>query len=325
MYPLNPNPYTAANNIWGTSSFRTNGLAAGYSSNFWVANPDVNHAYVVTNGPKTSYNGLQISLNRRFSRGLLFELNYTYGVGWQDQFYSFHKPYVTTEQNYTNSGSGSETGNVRHVLVANWMYQLPFGRGKRYLGSANGLLDRIVGGWSYQGVARVQSGRMLDFGNVRLNGMTPDDVRNAFQLRKVTDPQNPYRTLAYMLPQDILDNTVKAFSVNATGYTAGAPSGRYFAPANSPNCIESVNGFGDCGIRSLIVTGPKVVRFDMNLVKQIKLTERVVIEGQAQVFNVFNNTNFNPVNYLGSVSDSYQVTGAIDQSRTMQLAFRISF
>jgi len=63
----------------------------------------------------------------------------------------------------------------------------------------------------------------------------------------------------------------------------------------------------------------------MNLIKQIRLTERVFIEGQAQVFNVFNNTNFNPVNYIGSVSDSYQVTGAIDQSRTMQLAFRISF
>jgi hypothetical protein len=40
---------------------------------------------------------------------------------------------------------------------------------------------------------------------------------------------------------------------------------------------------------------------------------------------LFNNVNFNPVNYVGSVSDSFQVTSAIDQSRTMQLAFRISF
>ena len=91
------------------------------------------------------------------------------------------------------------------------------------------------------------------------------------------------------------------------------------------SCIESVNGFGDCGVRSLIVTGPKVVRVDVNFIKQIRVTEKVVIEGQAQVFNLFNNVNFNPVNYVGSVSDSFQVTGAIDQSRTMQLAFRISF
>jgi hypothetical protein len=325
MYPLNPNPYTSANSLATTASFKANAIAAGMPSNFFQVNPDVNHGYVVTNGPKTSYNGIQIVVNRRFSRGLLFDANYTFGKGYEDQFYGFHKPYVTTEQNYSNSGNGSETGNVRHVFVANWMYQLPFGKGKRFGGGANGLLDRIIGGWSYQGLARFQSGRMLDLGNVRLFGMTPDDVRDAYKLRMTTDPQNKYRTLLYMLPQDIIDNTIKAFSVNASGYTAGAPTGRYFAPANSPSCIETVNGFGDCGIRSLIVSGPKVVRFDMTLMKQIKITERVVIEGQAQVFNVFNNTNFNPVGYLGSVSDSYQTTSAIDQSRTMQLAFRISF
>jgi hypothetical protein len=328
MYPLNPNPYTAASNIWASSAYRGNGIAAGYPSNFWVANPDISHGYVVTNGPKTSYNGVQLSLNRRFSRGLLFELNYTYGKGWMDQFYSFHKPYVTTEMNYTNIYSnqgGSATGNVRHVFVGNWMYELPFGRNKRFASGANGLVDRIIGGWSFQGVARLQSGRMLDFGNVRPIGMTADELRNSFQIRKVTDPQNQYRTLVYMLPQDIIDNTIKAYSVNATGYSSGAPTSRYFAPANSPSCMESVNGFGDCGVRSLIVTGPKVVRFDFNLIKQIRVTERLSLEGQAQVFNVFNNVNFNPVNYIGSVSDSYQVTGAIDQSRTMQLAFRISF
>jgi hypothetical protein len=329
MYPLNPNPYTVGNNIWASSTYRANGIAAGYPSNFFVANPDIGSAYVVTNGPKTTYDGGQFTVRRRMASGLLFELNYTYGKGWMDQFYSFHKPYVTTEMNYTNvysnSPSGNGTGNVRHVGAANWLYSLPFGRGKRLGFSANGLVDRIIGGWSFQGVARIQSGRMLDFGNVRLVGMTAQELRDSFQLRKVTDPQNPYRTNVYMLPQDIIDNTIKAYSVNATGYTAGAPTGRYIAPANSPTCIETVAGFGDCGVRSLIVTGPKVVRFDFNLIKQIKVNERVSLEGQAQVFNVFNNVNFNPVNYIGTVNDSYQTTGAIDQSRTMQLAFRISF
>jgi hypothetical protein len=328
MYPLNPNPYTAASNIWASSSYRANGIAAGRPSNFWVANPEVANAYVVTNGPKTSYNGVQLSLKRRYVRGLLYELNYTYGKGWMDQFYSFHKPFVTTEMNYTNIYSnqgGNSTGNVRHVFAGNWMYELPFGRGKRFGSGANGFWDRVIGGWNFQGVARLQSGRMLDFGNVRLVGMTAEDLRGAFQARKATDPQNQYRTLVYMLPQDIIDNTIKAFSVTATGYSSGAPAGRYIAPANSPGCIESVNGFGECGVRSLIVTGPKVMRFDFNFIKQIRVTERIWIEGQAQVFNVFNNVNFNPVNYAGSVSDSYQVTGAIDQSRTMQLAFRISF
>ncbi len=328
MYPMNPNPYTAASTIWASSSYRTNGLNAGFPSNFWVVNPSVNAANLITNAPKTSYDGLQLGLRRRFARGLLFEANYTYGRGWKDQFYSFHKPYRTTEMNYTNiytNEGGNATGNVRQVFVGNWLYELPFGRGKRFGAGANGLVDRLIGGWSYQGVARLQSGRMLDFGNVRLVGMTVEDLRRSFQIRKVTDPQNPYRTLVYMLPQDIIDNTIRAFSVNATGYSKGVPWGRYLAPANSPTCMETTNGFGDCGVRSLIVTGPRVMRFDMNLIKRIRVTERVALEGQAQVFNVFNNVNFNPVNYLGTVSDSYQVTGAIDQSRTMQLAFRISF
>ena len=67
-----------------------------------------------------------------------------------------------------------------------------------------------------------------------------------------------------MLPQDIIDNTVAAFSVSATsptGYSGGATDGRYIAPANGPDCIEIAqtaadNGFGDCGVGSLIVTGP---------------------------------------------------------------------
>jgi hypothetical protein len=228
------------------------------------------------------------------------------------------------------------------VLVGNWMYTLPFGRGKRFGSGANSFIDRIIGGWSFQGVARIQSGRMLDYGNVKLVGMSDDDVRNAFGVHKVTDPQNQYRTLVYMLPQDIIDNTVKAFSLNANGYTAGAPTGRYIAPANSSTCMETavpglltstynpLFGIGDCGGRSLIVTGPKVMRTDFNVIKRIHIKERIWLEGQAQIFNVFNNVNFNPNNYVGTTVDSYNVCSsssacAVDQARTMQLAFRFTF
>ncbi|MCX6538875.1 MAG: TonB-dependent receptor [Acidobacteria bacterium] len=327
LYPLNPNPYTIPTSIRGNATMLASGVASGRPVNFWVANPDVRNAYVATNGPDTSYNGIQLVFNRRFAKGLMLQANYTYGKGNQFQFYSFHKPWVETEQNYSNSGGGNATGNVRHVVTANWMYELPFGRGKAVGGNAGPILNRIIGNWSLQGVVRLQSGRMIDFGNVRLVGFTKTELQNMFKIRMTVDPNNAYRTLVFILPQDIIDNSIKAYSITATGYgTAGAPTGRYFAPANGPDCIESIAGWGDCGARSVIITGPKVIRVDMNLVKQLALVKGIALEGQLQVFNVFNRVNFNPVSGVGgSTTTNYEVTSANDQSRTMQMAIRISW
>ena len=157
--------------------------------------------------------------------------SYTYSKGYQNDFYAFRKPYVEREQNYTN-GSAS-LGNVRHNMSVNWVYDLPFGRGRKWGSGAGGALNRLIGDWSIMGLVRWQSGRMVDFGNVRLIGFTTDDLRSWMSVRKTTDPNNQYRTLVWWLPQDIIDNTVKAYSVSATGYTAGTPEGRYFSPANS--------------------------------------------------------------------------------------------
>lgn len=78
---------------------------------------------------------------------------------------------------------------------------------------------------------------MLDFGNVRLVNMTKKDLQEAFKLRF----DDAGRAI-YMLPQDIVDNTLKAWNVTPTGYSSGAPEGRYIAPANGPDCIELGQG-----------------------------------------------------------------------------------
>ena len=115
-------------------------------------------------------------------------------------------------------------------------------------------MNQIIGGWQLAGNARVQSGQLVDFGNVRLVGMTENELEGLFKLRK--DAQNR----VWMLPQDIIDESVKAFSASATsptGYgTLGAPSGRYIAPADSFDCIETIRGEGACGMQSLIVHRP---------------------------------------------------------------------
>jgi hypothetical protein len=321
MYALNPNPQTAASNLRSTAACRANSVAAGLPANFFVVNPDVNAATVVTNGPSTKYNGIQLIFNRRYADGFQVQSSYTCGKGFQSDFYAFRKEYVEREQTYSN-GSAS-LGNVRHNLAVTWMYDLPFGRGRKWGSGAGRLVNGLIGDWSIMGLVRWQSGRMVDYGNVRLFGMTKEDVARMHQLRKSTDPNNAYRTLVWMLPEDVIDNTIKAYSISANGYTAGTPEGRYFAPANSSSCLETVAGYGDCGVQSVVVTGPQVFRTDIAVGKRFAIAGPVMGEFQWMIFNPVGGTLAS--SYVGSVKDNYQVTTAVDQSRTMQLAFRILF
>ncbi|HEX3879728.1 MAG TPA: hypothetical protein VHW24_22245, partial [Bryobacteraceae bacterium] len=132
---------------------------------------------------------------------------------------------------------------------------------------------------------------------------------------------------AYYLPQDIIDNTIRANNVSATtanGYgSLGAPTGRYIAPANNPGCIEVYAG--QCGGTSMILYGPHLTRFDISAVKKTRITERVNLEIRGEFLNIFNNINFlvgnpnNDTNTGGSLSSQTfgQVTQAYnDQSTT---------
>lgn len=313
----NPSPYGMADLLDGSASRRANALAAGLPPNFLVVNPDMlGGAKLTANGGASRHRNVQIELRRRMSGGLQFQISYAWQTGDWLRHFSFRRPRVRMHQ------TGGDS-SIAHTLRLNWIYELPIGQGQRFLSGAGSRLDRLVGGWSFQGTGRVQSGRLVDFGNVRLVGFTKKDLARMFRIRLDEDRK------VWMLPQDVIDNTVKAFSVSATdpsGYgPLGPPSGRYFAPANGPDCLETVPGWGDCGLRSVIVAGPPLIRFDMSLAKQIPLSGRVNVELRAEVFNVFNRTNFPPITGLGSNPDSFEVGWAIDQSRTSQLVLRINW
>ena len=256
MYALNPNPINAAATLRTNATYKANAATAGVPANFFVVNPEVTNADLGTNGPPTRYNGGQFIFTRRFTKGFTGSANYSYGKGYTGYFYSFRKPVPELEQTYQTRGAGNAQGNIRHVATGQWVYELPFGQGKKFGSGAGGFLNRVIGNWSWTGLARIQSGRLVDFGNVRLVGMSAKDLVNSFQTRIATDPANQYRSVVYMLPQDIVDNTLKAFNVTATGYgTGGAPTGRYLAPANGGGCYEVSQtsnarpdtGYGDCG------------------------------------------------------------------------------
>ena len=314
---FNPDPHGAANSLDADATRRQNALNAGLSPNFLVTNPNyLGGAELIGNGGYTKYNGLQLELRKRLSAGLQFQASYVYGKAYESSRYSLRTPRKKTLQ------TGTE-GGVTHAFKTNWTYELPFGQGRRFGASAGPILDRVIGGWSFDGIARIQSGRMLDFGNVRLVGMSAKDLQDMFELRF----DDAGRAI-YMLPQEIIDETVKAFSVSATSPTGygslGAPSGRYIAPANRADCIEIAEGYGDCGERTLVVTGPRLVRFDLSAVKRIPLRGRLNAEFRAEFLNAFNTPWFSPVTGVGDDPDDYRVTGA-DSGREIQLVWRLNW
>ena len=101
------------------------------------------------------------------------------------------------------------------------------------------------------------------------------------------------------------------------------PTGRYLAPANGPDCIEIAAGQGDCGVRSLVVTGPTLVRFDLSTSKRIAIKGNTNVEFRAEFLNAFNTPWFEAVAAASNNPNNYRVTDA-DPGRTIQFVFRVN-
>jgi hypothetical protein len=316
----NPNPAGAVNTLYGNATFRSNFAAAGYARNFFVLNPDVNNVNIRTNGDRTKYDALQINLRRLLSGGLAVDANYTYAKRSDSRLDDLRLPRTMVPS----------TAGVPHALKLTVYYDLPFGRGRQYGADMNAWLDGVAGGWSLNLTGRVQSGSVLNFGNVRVVGMSLDQLRDAFKIRI-----DPSTKIVYSLPQDIIDNTIKAFSTSATsstGYgTLGPPTGRYLAPANGPDCIQEVRG--QCAPADVFVEGPIFKRFDLNIKKRFLLGGAKSIDFGVDILNLFEPINFLSVAQASSDATINQVTQAYQDpnvtfdpgGRLMQLAFRFNF
>ena len=177
----NPTPYNFANTgtdrLIGNATFRNNALTAGLPANFFQANPDlIGGANIVGNGGATYYNSMQLELRKRLSDGLQFQTSYVYAQQDGTQRFSLRYPRERIQD------TGTE-GQVTHAFRANWVYELPFGQGRRFGSGAGPWMNRLIGGWSFDGIARIQSGTTLDFGNVRLVGMSQQELQDSFKLR----------------------------------------------------------------------------------------------------------------------------------------------
>ncbi|MGE3345073.1 MAG: hypothetical protein AB7L71_16750, partial [Vicinamibacterales bacterium] len=301
-----PNPTSAANDLDGNSTRRANAIRAGLPANFFVPNPAIDDVNVTDSGAFSDYHALQVEVRRRLSRGLSANVNYQYAIEGGSAFdgFSFGRTMVST-------------ANVRHAFKFQTDWTLPVGRGQRYGANMHPILDGILGGWSVNAVGRIQA-RTMNFGNVRLVGMTVDELTDMYKFYRRTNASTG-RTEVWMLPEDVILNTRRAFSVSSTtddGYSSlGAPTGRYIAPANSASCIQIVAG--DCAPRAVLVRAPWFTRIDIGVTKRFTIKGNMNIEVRGDVLNLFDNINFNPVANPGGGATIFQVTSAYtDASNT---------
>ena len=305
-------------------------------------------SFLLDNLGQTWYDAVTVEFRRRMTKGLLVQGSYTFGKALSNMFSSdsgVNDQPLTLRNLWLKKGVTNF--DIRNGLKTNFIYELPFGKGKQFLSNAGGWLDKLVGGWGFNGNVRIQSGTPFSLGNVQLVGMTAKDLEKS--IGSYRDPDG----FIYVFPKDIRDNTVRANTVGyitsqvtgqpstvAVSYTgAGAPTGRFIAPAGYGNCIQPYAG--GCGFGNLILHGPRFTRFDLALAKKFKFTENINLELRTEFLNAFNNINFlvgsagNDVNTLGNFTSSafgrmtaaYQDTSTTNDpgGRVGQLVIRLNF
>jgi hypothetical protein len=325
--PLNADPLAAVAAI-DTAAFRANALAAGLPRNLFVLNPMVASANVVTDDVFTKYNSLQLELRRRLAQGLLVSANYTYGIKKASSLQSIRFPRIEVD--------ASDDRNAPHVFKANWVYEVPVGRGRRFGGDWNAIVDGILGNWEFSGNAQLKQDRYRMVGVV-LEGMSVDELQREFRISREVNPTTGILQV-FSFPEDIRLNTWAAFSVDpttATGYSdaRGVPTGRYIRPAGDANCIAIYRG--DCNSPDINLNGPLFSRFDMRLKKRFPFGRRASVEVMAEVLNVFDTINFNhSVAFAPAAGeDTFRVTSAYTDINTTfdpggrigQLVWRINW
>ena len=293
-------------------------IAAGKPANFFQVNPGITSgaSLLEVNGGDSHYNGLQLELRRRMSKGLLLQGSYVWSHAISNEFSNGVGGSYSTLRNYSLDKSPSPY-DIRQALKLNWIYELPFGHGQRYLSGYQGFVGKVFEGWEVASVARVQSGspiRILsnrntfDFNNqltnngdsgVILHGITASQLQDMMSIRKSTNA-NGLGVVTY-LPQDFINNTLAAFDL-LPGKTVD-PTQPYIGPPLA----------GQLGDR-VFLYGPRQQKWDFSLVKKTKIGERANVEFRAQVLDAFNFTNFLLFNPGNGITTSLNVNSTFGQT-----------
>ncbi len=263
------------------------------------------------NRVNASYHSLQTRLEKRFSSGLTGLISYTWGkalTGAPDHISTsgggagvdtgtFREP---QNGNNLRADRGLAEFDIKHRFVASYVYELPFGKGRRWGNNWNSPANLILGGWQLTGIHVVQSGLGL---TATLGGSSVLNIGGERRARPnlVGDPVLPdsERTIA------------RWFNTSA------------FAAFNAPPLPSSFQrAFGNAGVG--IMRGPGLVNFDFTMAKNFNLSERNYFQFRTEFFNAFNRANFGPPN-IARESGGFGTILSASNARIIQFGLKYYF
>lgn len=274
---------------------------AGYSA-VAATRPFTNFNAVLTrdNGPSAKYNAGTVEVTKRFGAGLNFQSSYTWAKNLSNALgpvptnYSAENGPTTLNRFNIAADYGNVVFTRRNRFLTTFFWDVPAGRGKRYLSSSSGVANAILGNWSVAGVLLAQSGPYL---TPRFSGKDPSGT--GVLVRGVTTAQRP----------------------DCVGRPSLSSTSAYLVPANN------IGRFGNCGVGILEGHGTEV--FSATLGKQFKFSEQTGVKFEAQFANLFNHVN-KDVPSTNVSSSSYGVVSDVQQGeqagpRTIQFGLRLFF
>jgi hypothetical protein len=245
-------------------------------------------------GVTSSYNALQVKLDKRYSNGFAMTTSYTFGKamgygGGDEVGLTF---YINQRRNWHELEF-----NRRHTFVQSYVYELPFGPGRRWLKS--GFLGNVLGNWQVNGVLTIASGTPINFGGNSAVLNSPGS-----------------------------GNTLNYFG-DGIQVLHGTASSAWFSPAIcsatvTGNCFSQPGNlqFGNLGLYP--IHGPGYWNVDASVFKQFHVTERMQMELRGEGFSIVNTPQWNnPDTSIGNRTFGF-ITGA-GGNRQIQLGAKVVF
>ena len=250
----------------------------------------------------SSYNSLQASLDKRFAHGLQFSAAYTFSKSL-DEASSFEGILNPLPGAHNRSLS---LFDARNRFVISYYWDLP---ARKY----SGFTGKVLDGWAFSGITTYQTGFPI-----RITSSADNELMNSFDFELPGEPdqlapfthQSPQKNSNYYFNPQL-------FTENATDPACG---GNLYSGCYDPSLLGRVGS-----APRTICCGPGISDTDLVVIKNIPLTERTHFEFRAEVFNVFNHTQFyNPDGNSTDGSQFGQVTQVKDP-RLMQFAMKFYF